>query len=92
MEIDDPWLTYSSIKQRNYHIEEYAGAAKILGQGPTFMDKFDQDQYASKRKGNLYYPFASREEWQFAEFLLRSDLSMKTIDKFLKLDLVSLPL
>lgn len=91
MEVDDPWRAYSSIDQASgsYHVEEYAGSAKIYCQGQTFMDKFDKDRYALERQENLYYPFASREEWQFAEFLLQSGLSMNAIDRFLKLDLVS---
>jgi hypothetical protein len=38
---------------------------------------------------NLYYPFASRDEWELAAFLLRSDLSLASIDSFLSLKLVS---
>ena len=71
-------------------IEEYVGAAKEYGRGTTFMEKFDCDQYVEERKMNLYYPFASRDEWELAAFLLRSDLSMASIDSFLSLKLVSL--
>ncbi|KAG1744791.1 hypothetical protein EDB19DRAFT_1591983, partial [Suillus lakei] len=34
------------------------------------------------------YPFASKEEWEIGDFLLRSPLSMAAIDVFLKLPLV----
>lgn len=70
-------------------VEEYEGAAKEYGTGTTFMREFDGDRYAGERVENLYYPFASRDEWQFAAFLLRSDLSMASIDLFLSLNLVS---
>lgn len=70
-------------------VEEYEGAAKEYGTGTTFMDDFDGDQYAGERVNNLYYPFASRDEWEFAAFLLRSDLSMASIDSLLSLNLVS---
>ena len=70
-------------------VEEYKGAAKKYGTGTTFMDEFDGDQYAGERIKNLYYPFASRDEWEFAAFLLRSDLSMASIDSLLSLNLVS---
>jgi hypothetical protein len=70
-------------------VDEYEGAAKEYGTGTTFMDEFDRDQYAGERINNLYYPFASRDEWEFAAFLLRSDLSMASIDSFLSLNLVS---
>ncbi|KJA12854.1 hypothetical protein HYPSUDRAFT_152210 [Hypholoma sublateritium FD-334 SS-4] len=71
-----------------YHILEYPGSAKVFGPGINFMDKFDQDQYASERREHLYYPFASRDEWEFASYLLRSSLSMAAIDKLLKLELI----
>jgi hypothetical protein len=70
-------------------IEEYEGSAKEYGTSTTFMEEFDRDQYAGERAENLYYPFASRDEWEFAAFLLRSDLSMASIDSLLSLNLVS---
>src|ERR1700734_1839267 len=68
--------------------EEYDGAAKEYGLGKTFMMEFDNDRFYDERITNLYYPFKSRAEWEFAFFLLRSDLSMATIDTFLSLKLV----
>ena len=70
-------------------IEEYEGSAKEYGTSTTFMEEFDRDRYAGERVENLYYLFASRDEWEFAAFLLRSDLSMASIDSLLSLDLVS---
>ena len=70
-------------------IQEYVGAAAEYGRGTTFMERFDSDQYAQERNMNLYYPFASRDEWELAAFLLRSNLSMASIDSFLSLKLVS---
>jgi hypothetical protein len=70
-------------------IEEYEGSAKEYGTSTTFMEEFDRDRYAGERGENLYYPFASRDEWEFAAFLLRSDLSMASIDSLLSLNLVS---
>ena len=69
--------------------ETYPGAAKVFGRGKTLMDIFDTDRYADKRTELPYYPFASKAEWGLVSFLLRSDLSMKSIDQFLKLELVS---
>jgi hypothetical protein len=70
-------------------LEMFPGAGQTFGRAATFMDIFDADPHAPKRKQHLYYPFASREEWQLASFLLCSDLSMNAIDRFLKLELVS---
>lgn len=69
--------------------DQYHGSAKILAAGQSFMDRFDQDPYAAERQENLYYPFSSKDEWEMASFLLRSGLSMKDIDEFLKLTMVS---
>ncbi|KIM56454.1 hypothetical protein SCLCIDRAFT_132585 [Scleroderma citrinum Foug A] len=57
------------------------------------MDQFDTDSFSSLRKTNLYYPFASQQDWELGSWLLRSGLSLVAIDKFLLLELVkSLPL
>ncbi|KAG1817645.1 uncharacterized protein BJ212DRAFT_1269939 [Suillus subaureus] len=69
--------------------EWYEGAAKCYSQdGLTFLDLFDANEHAEYRKENLFYPFALREEWEVADFLLCSALSMAAIDKFLPLSMV----
>lgn len=83
----EPALSYSGSE---YHVEVYPGAAQTYGKGPTFMDGFDGDKYATMREENLYYPWASRPEWELASFLLRSSLSVAAINQFLSLNLVSL--
>ncbi|KAH9010154.1 hypothetical protein EDB85DRAFT_1880639 [Lactarius pseudohatsudake] len=70
-------------------IQEYVGAAREYGRGTTFMQGFDRDPYSQERKKNLYYPFASRGEWEMATFLLRSSLSVSSIDSFLSLELIN---
>jgi hypothetical protein len=71
-----------------FFTEIYHNVSEIFGHGDTFMDLFDKDPHSDKRKDNLYYPFASRQEWEVALYLLRSSLSMAELDKFLKLELV----
>lgn len=83
----DPWHKDSNCTP--HHVIEYPGASQIYGMGQTFMDKFDSDNYALQREQNLYYPFASRDEWEFASYLLRSSLSMSAINQLLRLELVS---
>ena len=86
MDVDlDPLISYDD----GPFFEEYEGAAKEYGAGVTFMSEFDRDQHAAERVANLYYPFASKDEWKVAAFLLRSNLSMASIDSFLSLKLVS---
>ena len=48
------------------HIFSYTGSAATFGRGITFMDKFDMDPNAIARVEYSYYPFASRDEWEFA--------------------------
>ncbi|KAG2031368.1 hypothetical protein BDR03DRAFT_986462 [Suillus americanus] len=69
--------------------EWYEGAARCYSQdGVTFLDLFDADEHAEYRKENLFYPFASREEWEVADFLLCSALSMAAINTFLQLSMI----
>ena len=70
-------------------IKKHPTSGSVYGRGETFMDQCDKDRFTEMRKGCLYYPFASREEWELASFLLRSRLSMAALDRFLKLELAS---
>ncbi|KAG1762201.1 hypothetical protein EDD22DRAFT_953354 [Suillus occidentalis] len=71
------------------NVEVYEGAGTCYaGDGVTFLDLFDADEYAECRKENLFYPFASKEEWEVADFLLRSPLSMAAINQFLELPMI----
>jgi hypothetical protein len=71
------------------YTESFLGSSKVFGNGETYLDIFDEDEYTDARQTNLYYPFASQPEWELASFLLKSDLSRVAIDEFLKLHLVS---
>ena len=67
----------------------YAGASECYGNARTFIDEFDEDKFATFRKDNLYYPFASRSDWEVGSFLHSCGLSMASVDAFLSLDFVS---
>ncbi|KAG2127301.1 uncharacterized protein EDB93DRAFT_1257060 [Suillus bovinus] len=55
--------------------EQYKDAGTCYSQdGLTFLNLFDADEHAEYRKDNLFYPFASKEEWEITDFLLRSPL------------------
>ncbi|KAG1857128.1 hypothetical protein F4604DRAFT_1931671 [Suillus subluteus] len=70
-------------------IERFKGAAKVYQRSQTFQDWFNMDAYATHRKENIYYPFASLQDWELGSFLLCSSLSMAAIDQFLGLKLFS---
>jgi hypothetical protein len=74
-------------------IKQHPTSSRVYGSGEMFMDQFNKDKFAEARnQGLLYYPFATRDKWELASFLLWSNLSMNAIDHFLKLELVSYPL
>lgn len=70
-------------------VEYHPRTSPAFPGGKTFMDHFFADQYASLRRENVFYPFASQEDWQIGSWLLRSGLSMAAIDTFLSLNLAS---
>lgn len=74
----------------SFHTELFLGSSEIFGDGETYLDIFDEDEYADAWQTNLYYPFASQPEWELASFLLKSDLSRVAIDQFLMLQIVSI--
>lgn len=57
--------------------------------GTNLLQKMDKDQFAEERQENIYFPFASRMEWDLASWLSTGGLSQKEVDSFLKLDYVS---
>ena len=91
MDVDPPFIESfdGTSPDGGPFVEKYEGAAEEYGAGVTFMSEFNRDQYAVERVENIYYPFTSRDEWELAAFLYRSDLSMGSIDSFLSLKLVS---
>jgi len=70
-------------------VERYEGCAEAFPGGETFMDRFGNNRYGEQRRENIYFPWASRQEWGFASWLLRSRLSMAAIDDLLSLEIVS---
>jgi len=68
----------------------FDGAGKIFDGGQTFIAWFQLNVYAPWRELNFYYPFASLGNWEIANFLLTSMLSMRAIDQWLSLGLVSM--
>ncbi|KAF8801574.1 hypothetical protein BYT27DRAFT_7261911 [Phlegmacium glaucopus] len=75
-------------RRNTFNIKNHPTSGQVFGCGETFMDQCDKDRYTEMRKGHLYYPFTSRDEWELASFLLCSRLSMAAVDRFLKLKLL----
>lgn len=69
-------------------VDPYPNARKVKGRGQTFLDHFKLDRFLDNHKLNLYYLFSTLEDWQMANFLLTSQLSMRAIDDFLSLTFV----
>ena len=70
-------------------VETYGGCMEMFPGGQTFMDQFRNDQYVEEQQENIYFPWALRQEWGFASWLLCSCLSMAVIDTLLSLEIVS---
>ena len=78
----------TQIRESDLFIELYPGGSTNYGRGKTFMDTFDTDRFSSEHQNNLFYPFASKAEWEFTSWLANSGLSMAAINKCLSLDIV----
>ena len=89
-DMPDDASTQSPFPEADSNLEYYPGASSTYGQGTTFMSEFFTDKYAHLRHENIFYPFASKEDWQLGSWLLRSGLSMAAMDGFLSLELVSI--
>ena len=58
--------------------------------GLNYLQQMDRDEYAHIRDtDNVYYPFASKSEWELARWLSSGALSQKDIDAYLRLQRVS---
>lgn len=88
---DDIELEPDQSSASRWVVDRHTVAGQVKSDGKTFLARFEMDQFSMYRKLNLYYPFASLQDWQMANFLLTSRLSMKAIDNFLSLQLVCSP-
>ncbi|KAI6096000.1 hypothetical protein F5141DRAFT_1067925 [Pisolithus sp. B1] len=77
----------ADIEATPMNVKVYLGASMSYVSGLTFMDNFFADEHGELCKENIFYPFASQEDWQVALWLLHSRLSMAAIDSFLSLEL-----
>ena len=68
---------------------DFPDASFVYSCSNGFMGNFYDDTHAEERASNIYFPFQSKGEWEVASFLSSSGLSMKRIDEFLSLSMVS---
>lgn len=68
---------------------DFPDAGFVYGRGDGFMGMFFNDTHAEERASNIYFPFQSKGEWEIASFLSSSGLSMKRVNEFLSLSMVS---
>ncbi|KAI6103220.1 hypothetical protein EV401DRAFT_2079615 [Pisolithus croceorrhizus] len=78
-DISDMWQSFTSI---------HPGCGTSFPGGSTCMDSFWQDAHTKEQRENLFYPFASSEEWQFSSWCMHLGLSMSTIDSLLSLNII----
>lgn len=71
--------------------DEHPRAAGLdIEKGENIIDEiFRNDPFAAERKKNMYYPFRDKKDLEMGDWLARSGVSMAEIDKFLKLEWVS---
>jgi hypothetical protein len=81
--------TISPLPTTTHHKDIHPNISSVLGTGPGFIDQFNTNPHTEKRSRNLYHPFSSKEEWGLTSWLLSSRLSMKDINSFLALPIVS---
>lgn len=86
---DLPFYSKSHPEQNRF-IEKHPNCSGVAPGGETFTGKFEGATFSKERKDNLYYPFASDEEWELAAFLLQSKLSLADLTTLLSLKLVCL--
>ena len=71
-----------AIINRIHRTEYYPGASLTFGRGTTLIEEFQKDRCTPQRQqsNNVYYPFASKDEWEFSNKLMRmpGSLAAKT--------------
>ena len=82
----EPPSTTTNHRKRIYH----PNLPTACPGGMNLLKHMEQDQYISIRNTeNLYYPFASKSEWELADWLSSGALSQKDINAYLRLERVS---
>ncbi|TDL13388.1 hypothetical protein BD410DRAFT_810597, partial [Rickenella mellea] len=89
---DTFWMHDEDVPQANQpaaddatDTEYFPGAGKIYGQLPNLFEKIDHHLHDSnERKKNPFHPFASQEEWEAADCIVRLHAPVSKTDPLLK--------
>lgn len=71
------------------YTEMYPGTGKAYGVGDTILEDIRKnDAFADERETNIYYPFASKDDWEAGSWLSRLNVPMGLANEFFQLRLV----
>lgn len=71
------------------HSVKHPTAGAAFGPSLTVLEDIRlNDKHAKERKNNIYYPFASKVDWEVGSWLSRLNVSMELVDEFFRLDFV----
>lgn len=77
-------------QQAEPFFDKHPTAGAAFGEGATVFEGIASlQQFVENRKSNKFYPFKCQDDWEVAEWLIKSRLPMSWIDNFLKLSFVS---
>ncbi len=81
-------VRYDEHSASQSYTEFHPTAGKTFGKGRTIMQEIDEDDSTPETKDNIYHPFTSKQDFEMAAWLSRSNVTMSQIDDFLKLPYV----
>lgn len=90
---DGPSALTEGLRRRTHPKSSQQGRGESsLGPGANLLQEIDQNDALRQRRvdsENIFYPFASRAEWELARWLGTRSLPQSEINEFLHLDWVS---
>lgn len=87
VEDEDDELETGGLPKRPFVDYSARLSTKIKGRGQTLFEAMDAAQAG---KDNPWAPFADKEEWELAHWLMTKGLTQSAVDDYLKLPIVSI--
>ncbi len=69
---------------------QYSDAGETSERGKTLFEAIHEERVKAGVEENPWAPFKDKDEWSLALWLMRSGLSQANVDRYLKLEIVSL--